>query len=122
MPWAVVSMPGCPEVIYVNCCDGGVTTQLLNELADCEGAQQWLELPNSGGPGGGARHPRGIILIGPAGVNALLSRLRPGMRPDSQETMDKLRQGWLRLLPPTPFFKMCGVYRDHHMSGYKEMK
>lgn len=108
--WVIVQAPGAPHVTYVNCLEGGHGISVLERNME----SNWQDDPPArGGSGGGAKPPLGVILLGPQGLARLRNLytdpslpLPPGNKL-REETMKKMMQGTLRLIPPLTYARMC---------------
>uniref|UniRef100_A0A6S8JHI1 Uncharacterized protein n=1 Tax=Dunaliella tertiolecta TaxID=3047 RepID=A0A6S8JHI1_DUNTE len=108
--WAIVQVQGFSPVIYVNCVEEHPVEVLRKGLQN----DFWQEAPVTGGSGGGANHPNGVILLGPEGLDPFRDLLNAPPPPDNAlkpETASKLTRGTLRVVPPTTYLKMCRVYK-----------
>ncbi|KAF5827222.1 hypothetical protein DUNSADRAFT_1124 [Dunaliella salina] len=119
--WAIVQVQGFDPVIYVNCLEGDHPVEVLRK-----GLQNdfWQEAPVTGGSGGGANHPNGVILLGPEGLAPFRDLLSTPPPPDNvlkPDTVSKLTRGTLRVVPPTTYLKMCRAYRKK-MNTNKNLK
>eukprot|EP00983_Pelagomonas_calceolata_P046579 1140248-Pelagomonas_calceolata.AAC.1 len=118
--WVIVQVQGFSPVIYVNCVEEHPVEVLRKGLQN----DFWQEAPVTGGSGGGANHPNGVILLGPEGLAPFRDQLNTPPPPDNAlkpETVSKLNRGTLRVVPPTTYLKMCRVFKKK-MNTYKFLR
>ncbi|KAF5829118.1 hypothetical protein DUNSADRAFT_16537 [Dunaliella salina] len=119
--WAIVKVDGSDPVIYVNCMEDEHPVEILQKGLQND---SWQEANLTGGSGGGANHPHGIILLGPEGLALIRHMLGTPPPLDCKlkaETVNKVTNGTLRLVPPTTYLKLLRVYKKK-MNAYKFLR